>query len=120
GGAGRRREPAEGSALGVGRDRGHGGARARHGRRGPGHVMAAADLVARAVSGGQALGPGLRGREPLGQVLQGQRIAPDDAAVLAVEELEEDPADAELLEYGPERPGAEVEVVLVALARVDV
>src|SRR5581483_11438280 len=58
--------------------------------------------------------------ETLGQVPERQGVAPRDPAVLALEELEEDVLRAELLAHAAEGLGAEIEEVLVRLARVDV
>src|SRR6266516_7499092 len=58
--------------------------------------------------------------EALGQIADRERVAVLDPAVLRVEEFEEDVGDPERFELAPERVCTEVEVVLVALAGVDV
>src|SRR4029453_13461070 len=63
---------------------------------------------------------GDRRGEPLCEVAERDGVAVLDPAVLPVEELEEDVGDADSLQCGAEGLGAQVEVVLVAVARVDV
>src|SRR5206468_7419808 len=58
--------------------------------------------------------------ESLREVAKRDRIAVLDRAVRPVEELEEHVRDADALERAPEADRAEVEIVLVALAGIDV
>src|SRR5436853_1611039 len=58
--------------------------------------------------------------EALGEIAERERVAVLDPAVPGVEELEKEVRDSERLELAPESIRTEVEIPLVARARVDV